>query len=190
MEKVIDIANRLLPTPATGAVKDSEAATTKRSHVGPSAVATKKNSTEFLMKRRVVLSKLIDRLYACDKNQGPPDDDLLTELANSWDEHLTRAGVPTSRFNDVYLEAVQLYDRKGPFGIFDMLAGWQSLQARETTPRDEKPPCPWEHINEEKDVEGVLVGSAETVILPCPECLPEEHYRARNEGGKPGPRAA
>lgn len=138
------------------------------------------------MKRRVELSKLVDRLFAVDKNQGPPDDDLLTEMVASWDEHLTRAGVPTARLRDVYLEAVQLYDRKGPFDIFVMLAGWQALQSRETVPRVPKP-CPWDHINEQKDVEGVLVGTGETVILPCPECLPDEHYAARNN---PGPRIA
>lgn len=54
----------------------------------------------------------------------------LIATVNSFDEHLTHAGVPTERLRDVYLEATRLHSER-LLKVHDFTAAWERIRPRE-----------------------------------------------------------
>ena len=79
-------------------------------------------------RRRAIMREILDR-YTHDRQLEPHTDLELAALAESYDELFTRAGIPTDRLRDVYLEAMAHHgDYK--LKVDDYLRAWQRLCAR------------------------------------------------------------
>lgn len=135
-----------------------------------------------IARRREVIAKLIDDLYV-EKNQEPPERDVLTAMAAKWDRRLTRKRVPTRRLREVYDRAADTYDNRSPFSVFHLTNAWDEICQEEAgTIRQAPAKCDYEHIDEEtKRVELVFIGTRREATLPCPVCLPAQFNAARKE---------
>jgi hypothetical protein len=91
--------------------------------------STVERLTEAQARRREVIKAMILR-YRMEKKLPPFRDDALYDEVRWHDEHFTRAGIPTERIKDVYLEAVAQHGRY-PLNVDDYLRAWARLQPKE-----------------------------------------------------------
>jgi hypothetical protein len=93
--------------------------------------------TEAQARRREVIKAMILR-YRMEKKLPPFGDDALYDEVRWYDEHLTRARVPTERLKDVYLEAMSEHGQY-PLNVDDYLRAWKRLQSSEQVGVDLRP---------------------------------------------------
>ena len=84
-----------------------------------------------VIERWKAIMMILER-HQLDKGLPPLDDRILVAKAKSWEEHLSGAGVPAGRYNEIYREAMQHYKDTAPFNVFDMLKTWRNIQERFT----------------------------------------------------------
>lgn len=79
--------------------------------------------------RRKLIMRMLDRYYV-ERGHEPLSDDMLAETARGYDEHFTRAGMPTERIKEVYLEAMQTH---GNFkmDVLGYLGAWRRIREAE-----------------------------------------------------------
>jgi hypothetical protein len=132
--------------------------------------------------RKGELARLIDRFFTQDRNQTGLTVDHIAAMAASWDDHLSNAHAPGHRYEEIYELAVQQYENKAPFSVFDMLGAWSTIQAREQAAARVRPlKCDWEHIDDDMNVLGMFIGNKEEAIMPCPTCRYAAFEQKRKE---------
>lgn len=86
---------------------------------------------EQLAQRLAIIEKILEHLHL-DLRIQPLDAKLLTKTASSWNLHYDRAGIPTNRLFDVYLEAMANKDENSMFAPTVMVQTWRKMQLNET----------------------------------------------------------
>ena len=120
---------------------------------------------EELIKRIAEISRILEHLHL-DLRIQPLDVKLLTKTAYSWNLHFDRAGIPTNRLFDVYLESMANKDPNSMFAPTIMIQTWRKMQldeaekartneSNDTCPLckntgkvmdfDKEIPCPYKH---------------------------------------------